>query len=117
MAIEYQKGASALHRLDARTKLLLFVGLTVVAILIIDPLIIGALFLVLYEVGARSVDRRMLNRNLRVLVVIFLTFSAFQVLLTPEIFAVHSLWVSSSWRTSTTCFMKRGKSSNWVHWS
>jgi energy-coupling factor transporter transmembrane protein EcfT len=85
MAIEYQKGDSGLHRLDARTKLLLFVGLTVLAVLILDPLIIAAMFLLLYEVGARAIDRRMLNRNLRVLVVIFLTFSAFQIFFfTPE---------------------------------
>lgn len=85
MAIEYQKGDSTLHQLDARTKLLLFAGLTIVSILILDPLIIAALFLILYEVGARSIDRGMLNRNLRVLVVIFLTFSAFQVFFfTPE---------------------------------
>ena len=43
--------------------------------------------------------------------------SAFHVRLMPAIFAVHSVWVSSIWRTSTTCSMKSGKSSNWVHWS
>ena len=55
------------------------------AILILDPLMIAALFLILYELGARSIDRRLLNRNLRVLVVIFLTFSAFQIVFfTPK---------------------------------
>jgi energy-coupling factor transporter transmembrane protein EcfT len=46
---------------------------------------IAALFLILYEIGARSIDRKLLNRNLRVLVVIFLTFSAFQIVFfTPD---------------------------------
>lgn len=85
MAIEYQKGESTLHRLDARTKILLFVGLTVVAIVIIDPLIIAVLFSTLYAFGAQAVDRDLLNRNLRVLVVIFSTFALFQILFfTPE---------------------------------
>jgi energy-coupling factor transporter transmembrane protein EcfT len=80
MAIEFQKGESTLHRLDARTKILLFVGLTIVAIIIIDPLIIAVLFLILYAFGALAVDRDLLNRNLRVLVVIFSTFALFQIL-------------------------------------
>lgn len=85
MAIEFQKGDSLLHRLDARTKLLLFVGLTIVAIIIIDPLFIALLFLVLYGFGLKAVDREMLNQNLRVLVVIFSTFALFQVLFfTPQ---------------------------------
>lgn len=85
MAIEFQKGDSLLHRLDARTKLLLFVGLTIVAIIIIDPVLIALLFLALYTFGLMAVDREMLNRNLRVLVVIFSTFALFQVLFfTPE---------------------------------
>ena len=85
MAVEYRKGRSLLHRLDARTKLLLFAGLTVVSIVVIDPLIIAALFFILYRLGTRAVDRKELNRNLRVLVVIFLTFSLFQILFfTPD---------------------------------
>jgi energy-coupling factor transporter transmembrane protein EcfT len=80
MAIEYQKGSSTLHRLDARTKVLLFLGLTVLAVIVIDPIMIAAMFLILYGFGARAVERKMLNRNLRVLVVIFSTFSIFQIL-------------------------------------
>ena len=80
MAIEYQKGDAFLHRLDARTKLLLFVGMTVLAIVIVDPLLMGLLFLALYFVGARSVERKLLNSNLRILIVIFLTFSLFQII-------------------------------------
>lgn len=79
MPVEFQKGDSTLHRLDARTKLLMFVGLTIIAITIIDPIIIAALFLTLYWFGTRAVDPRLLNRNLRVLVVIFFTFSLFQI--------------------------------------
>ncbi len=85
MPIEYQKGESVLHDLDARTKLLLFVGLTLIAVVVIDPIFIAALFAILYMFGAMAVDRQMLNRNLRVLVVIFLTFSLFQILFfTPK---------------------------------
>jgi energy-coupling factor transporter transmembrane protein EcfT len=85
MSIEFQKGHSTLHRLDARTKVLLFVGLTFISILIADPILIGLLFFTLYSFGSRAVDRELLNRNLRVLVVIFLTFAMFQVLFfTPK---------------------------------
>jgi energy-coupling factor transporter transmembrane protein EcfT len=85
MAIEYRKGNSFLHRLDARTKILMFAIATVVAVVIIDPVIMGTLFLLLYVAGLKAVDRELLNRNLRVLIVIFLTFSFFQILFfTPE---------------------------------
>ena len=80
MAIEFQKGSSYLHRLDARSKLLMFAIATVVAVVIIDPVIMGILFLLLYWMGAKAIDRKYLNKNLRVLVVIFLTFSMFQIL-------------------------------------
>ena len=79
MAIEYQKGNSLLHQLDARSKLLLFAGATVLAVIIVDPIIIAALFFLLYSMGIKAVDRKNLNRNLRVLVVIFFTFSLFQI--------------------------------------
>lgn len=85
MTIEYQKGTSTLHELDARTKILIFVGLTFLAVVIVDPIIIAILFLVLYWLGTQAVDRKMLNRNLRVLIVIFSTFALFQILFfTPE---------------------------------
>lgn len=85
MAIEYQKGRSLLHSLDARTKLLMFIGITVSAVVIADPILMSALFLSLYYLGARAIERNTLNQNLRVLVVIFLTFSLFQVLFfTPK---------------------------------
>ena len=79
MAIEYQKGDSFLHRLDARTKLLLFVGMTVLAIVILDPILMGLLFAALYFVGRRAVNPKLLNSNLRILIVIFLTFALFQI--------------------------------------
>lgn len=85
MAIEYQKGKSFLHSLDARTKLLLFIGATVTAMVIIDPVIMGALFFFLYSLGRKAIDKDLLNKNLRVLVAIFITFSMFQVLFfTPD---------------------------------
>lgn len=85
MAIEYQKGSSLLHNFDARTKLLMFVGITVAAIVIVDPIMMAALFLALYWLGTRAIDRKLLNQNLRSLVMIFLTFSLFQILFfTPK---------------------------------
>jgi energy-coupling factor transporter transmembrane protein EcfT len=80
MAIEYQKGDSFLHRLDARTKLLLFVGATVLAIVIVDPVLMGVLFAALYLVGRSAINPRLLNSNLRILIVIFVTFAMFQVI-------------------------------------
>jgi len=80
MAIEFQKGNAFLHRLDARTKLLLFVGMTLLAIVVVDPILMGLLFGGLYLAGRRSVDRKLLNSNLRILIVIFLTFSLFQII-------------------------------------
>jgi len=85
VAIEYQKGTSFLHKLDARTKLLIFVGATVISMIIIDPILMGILFLTLYFLGRQAIDTDLLNNNLKVLVVIFLTFSMFQVLwFTPD---------------------------------
>src|SRR6188474_970873 len=80
MAIEYQRGNAFLHRLDARTKLLLFVGMTVLAIVVVDPILMGLLFAALYFIGTRSIDPKLLNSNLRILIVIFLTFSLFQII-------------------------------------
>jgi len=85
MTIEFRKGVSFLHRLDARTKLLMFAIATILAVVIIDPILMGTLFFLLYAMGTMAVNRRLLNRNLRVLVVIFLTFSMFQVIFfTPD---------------------------------
>jgi energy-coupling factor transporter transmembrane protein EcfT len=79
MAVEFVKGESTLHGLDARTKLLLFAGLTVLSVIILDPVIIAILFITLYLLGRSAVEPKLLNSNLRVLVVIFLTFSMFQI--------------------------------------
>ena len=85
MAVEYIKGDSLLHRLDARTKLMIFIGVTILSLIIIDPILMGAVFFCLYILGRNSIDPKLLNRNLRVLVVIFLTFSMFQIIFfTPE---------------------------------
>ena len=85
MAIEYQKGNSLLHNLDARTKLLMFIGITIASVIIMDPILMGILFLLIYWLGIKAIDRQLLNQNLRVLVVIFLTFSLFQIIFfTPK---------------------------------
>lgn len=97
MAIEYQKGKSFLHSLDARTKLLMFIGATITAMVFIDPIIMGILFLILYFLGRKAIDKDLLNKNLRVLVVIFLTFSMFQVLFfTPK--DAHFLFYLIPWK-------------------
>jgi len=85
VAIEYRKGNSFLHNLDARTKLMIFVGGTVIAMIILDPLLMGILFLALYILGRNAIEKDVLNNNLKVLVMIFLTFSLFQVVwFTPQ---------------------------------
>jgi len=85
MAVEYQKGDSLLHSLDARTKFFNFVGMTILSILVLDPIIMGILFFIIYYLGTKAVNRNVLNKNLRPLIVIFLTFSLFQVIFfTPK---------------------------------
>ena len=85
MAIQFIKGKSFTHNLDARTKLLIFVGATVIAMIIIDPILMGILFLFLYYLGRKAIDKDLLNNNLKVLVMIFTTFALFQVLwFTPK---------------------------------
>ena len=85
MAIEFQKGNSLLHELDARTKLLIFIGATLLAVIIVDPILMAIIFGLLYYLGTKAIDNELLNKNLRVLVVIFLTFSLFQIFFfTPE---------------------------------
>ncbi len=80
MAIQFIKGDSFMHNLDARTKLLIFVGATVIAMIVIDPILMGILFLFLYILGRKAMDKDLLNNNLKVLVMIFATFAMFQVL-------------------------------------
>ena len=85
MAIEFQKGDSLLHKMDARTKLLLFIGVTLLAVIIVDPIIMAIIFGMLYYLGTKAINKNLLNKNLRVLVVIFFTFSLFQIFFfTPQ---------------------------------
>jgi energy-coupling factor transporter transmembrane protein EcfT len=85
MAIEFQKGDSLLHKMDARTKLLLFIGVTLLAVIIVDPIIMAIIFGILYYLGTKAINKNLLNKNLRVLVVIFFTFSLFQIFFfTPQ---------------------------------
>jgi energy-coupling factor transporter transmembrane protein EcfT len=99
VAIEYRPGHSPLHRLDARTKLAVFLACTVLVLLFEDPLILGALFLGLYAAGARSVDRRTLNRNLRPLLAIFTTFFVFNLIFyrPPEATFLFQLVPGTNW--------------------
>ncbi len=85
MAIEYRKGSSLLHGFDARTKLLMFVAITIAAVVIADPILMAVLFVSLYWLGTKAIDVKLLNQNLRSLVVVFLTFSFFQIIFfTPK---------------------------------
>ncbi len=97
MAIEYQKGKSLLHSLDARTKLFIFIGTTIAAMVFVDPIIMGILFAFIYFLARKAVDKDLLNNNLRVLIVIFLTFSVFQILFfTPK--DAHFLFYLIPWK-------------------
>jgi energy-coupling factor transporter transmembrane protein EcfT len=85
MTIEYIKGDSFLHNLDPRTKLFMFIAFTILALLILDPLIIAIAFFLLYRLGRSAVEVKRLNRNLRVLIVIFATFFLFNIIFfTPD---------------------------------
>lgn len=110
MAIEYRKGVSLLHRLDARTKLLIFVGATILSVIIVDPIIMGCIFFLLYYLGTKAVDRNTLNSNLRVLVLIFATFSLFQILFfTPsDAYFLFYLVPSKGWIPVTVQGIIRG---------
>jgi energy-coupling factor transporter transmembrane protein EcfT len=75
----------------------MFAIATVLAVVILDPVLMGILFFLLYLMGAVAVNRKLLNRNLRVLVVIFLTFSLFQVIFfTPD--DAHFLFHLIPWK-------------------
>jgi energy-coupling factor transporter transmembrane protein EcfT len=80
VTIEFRPGHSRLHVLDARTKIALFLGCTLTVLLYEDPLVLAALFGLLYAVGTRSIDPAVLNRNLRPLVAIFAVFFVFNIL-------------------------------------
>jgi len=110
MAIEYIKGNSFLHNLDARTKLLIFLGATFISMIIIDPILMGILFLFLYYLGRKAIDKDLLNNNLKVLVMIFLTFSLFQVLFfTPkDSYFLFYLVPSKNWVPVTVEGIVRG---------
>jgi energy-coupling factor transport system permease protein len=46
MALEYVPGDSLLHRLDARTKIMVFMGLVILTVVIFDPFIIGLMMVI-----------------------------------------------------------------------
>lgn len=85
MTIEYIKGNSFLHNLDPRTKLFMFIAFTILALLILDPIVIAIAFFLLYRLGRSAVEVKRLNHNLRVLIVIFATFFLFNLIFfTPD---------------------------------
>ena len=46
MALEYVPGDSILHRMDPRTKIILFVAVVVLTVIIYDPFLIGLMLLI-----------------------------------------------------------------------
>ncbi len=60
MALEYVPGDSLLHRLDARTKITIFLGLVILTVVIYDPFIIGlmmAIVLITYKTSGIPRDK------------------------------------------------------------
>ena len=102
MAIEFQKGSSVLHKLDARTKLLMFVGVTVAAIVIADPVLLALLFIAVYFLGTRAVDRTMLNKNLRVLAIADASCAALQQLAARSMTLTATVQDGHVWLSSPT---------------
>ncbi len=93
MTITYRRGDSFLHSLDARTKLIMFLALTFIALLFLDPLIMGALFFGLYMLAADAVGHETVARSSKPLIAIFTIFSLYNLYwLRPEE-ATHLFYV------------------------
>lgn len=84
MTIEYQKGNSTLHQLDPRTKLLMAISFTFIALAIQDPFLSGVLFFGLRGLGIAAVGSEVVNKNLRQVVPVFLMFGLFNVIFRPD---------------------------------
>ncbi len=78
---QYYPGHSAIHRLDARAKILVFILLTIAA-LIADGLVSSFLIVVLVLVGVRSsrIPARAVIANLRPAIPVVILFSCLQIL-------------------------------------
>lgn len=84
MTIEYQKGHSTLHKLDPRTKLLMAISFTFIALAIQDPILSGILFFALRGLGIAAVGGEVVNKNLRQVVPVFIMFGLFNVIFRPD---------------------------------
>lgn len=84
MTIEYQKGDSALHRLDPRTKLLMALSFTFIALAIQDPILSAIIFFTLRGLGIAAVGHEVVDKNLRQVLPVFALFGLFNVIFRPD---------------------------------
>jgi energy-coupling factor transport system permease protein len=84
MTIEYQRGDSILHRLDPRTKLLMALTFTFVALSIQDPILTAIIFLSMYRLGTSAVGAEVVNQNLRQVGPVFVLFGLFNIIFRPN---------------------------------
>lgn len=84
MTIEYQRGDSTLHRLDPRTKLLMALTFTFVALSIQDPILTAIIFFSMYKLGTSSVGAEVVNPNLRQVAPVFILFGLFNIIFRPN---------------------------------
>lgn len=83
MTIEYVKRDSTLHRLDPRTKLLMAISFTFIALAIQDPLLAAIVFIALWRLGIAAVGDEVVNKNLKNIVPVFVMFGLFNVFFRP----------------------------------
>lgn len=84
MTIEYQRGDSILHRLDPRTKVLMALMFTFIALSVQDPLLTAIIFFSLRKLGTAAVGSKIVDQNLRQVVPVFILFGLFNVIFRPD---------------------------------
>ncbi len=98
MAVVYKQGDSFLHSLDPRTKLVMFFALTFIALLFLDPLIIGSLFFGLYALAANAVGRKTIAQSCKPLILIFALFSFYNLFWMRPAGATHLFYLLPWWK-------------------
>ncbi|MBC7262094.1 MAG: energy-coupling factor transporter transmembrane protein EcfT [Chloroflexi bacterium] len=97
MAVVYKQGDSFLHSLDPRTKLIMFFALTFIALLFLDPLIIGSLFFGLYALAVNAVGRKTVAQSCKPLILIFALFSFYNLFWMRPAGATHLFYLLPWW--------------------